>query len=279
MVKPSLRTYLATALAVLATAIMTSRALAHATLVCSEPADNAVLAELPRETRLWFSEPISPQFSTAEILDINGQSAKPTGLHVDPTEPGLMILSLPDLPAGLYSVRWKVLSEADGHFTQGLFVFGVGENVDMSAVAAAEPPAPLPLPETVLRWLNFTALMTLAGAVAIAHLVLAQAESPSPVDLPLARTQRAARRRVLAWGVWCAGLALVAGLGLLIWQVVTLMGSLPEPRNESTYATESIADIEQYPPGLGSHRAGGRTRHATSYLLWGRSPQRFVGAA
>lgn len=220
----SLRTWLAVVLALLASTVVTTVVLAHATLLRSEPADNAVLPEAPREVRLWFSEAVSPEFSTAQILDINGQPIKISGIRVDPTEAELMILSLPELPSGLYSVRWKVLSEADGHFTQGLFVFGVGEAVDMAAAAVPEPGTSLPLPEVLLRWLNFSVLMALTGALGVAYLVLAPAKSSSGLDLSIAT----ARRRVLGWGMWCSALALVVGLGLLIWQVVTLLGTLPE---------------------------------------------------
>ena len=120
---------------------------AHAALVRSDPPDNAILAEAPTEIRMWFNEIISPEFSTARLLNINGEEIKLQGLRRDPDDPMLLIMMLPEIPDGVYSVNWKVLSEADGHFTQGLLVFGVGQNADLGTVTTSETQEGLPLAE------------------------------------------------------------------------------------------------------------------------------------
>ncbi len=199
---------------------------AHATLLRSDPTDNAVLVEPPAEARLWFSEAISTQFSSAQILDINGHVVRHLSLEVEPAE-RLLILTLPNLQPGLYSIRWKVLSEADGHFTQGLLVFGVGEGVDPDQVIAPASESSLPLPEVWLRWLNFSALMTLVGAVVVSLTVLA---SPAQGNRQTAVTlvRRVAQQRTLALAAGMSGLAWLVGLGLLVWQVTTVLAILPE---------------------------------------------------
>ncbi len=224
------RWLLAVGLAVLVATAVTPIVLAHANLVRSDPAANAILADPPQEIRLWFSETISPEFSSAQLLDINGRPVKLTGIRVDAADPTLMILTLPDLSAGLYSVRWRVLSATDGHFTQGPLVFGVGEGINMESAVVAEPEIALPLPEILLRWLNFSGLMGLVGAVAMAYLVLKPSGHAAAVDTAIA----AARRRLLVWAIGCAGLALVGGLGLLVWQISILLETLPE--NASVWA-------------------------------------------
>jgi len=212
--------WLAVGFALTTILVTTPGAQAHATLVRSDPANSAILPDPPPEVRLWFSESISAEFSTAQILDAKGQAIQPTNIQVDPTDPRLMILTLPELAPGLYSIRWKVLSESDGHFTQGPIVFGVGQGVQMSA-ASSQPAPELPLPEVALRWFNFSALMGLVGAVAIAFLVL------KPGLLPH-NFYHATRQRVLRWAGWWAGLALLAGVGLLVWQVITVLQTLPD---------------------------------------------------
>jgi len=211
-------------LAALIAAIFPAQALAHASIVRSEPPDNAVLAVAPSEVWIWFNEPISPRFSSAQLLDVNGQSLPISAIRVDPSEGGLMVLSLPALPDGLYSVRWKVLSEADGHFTQGLLVFGVGEGVDVGAAARTEVRPSLPWPEVLLRWLNFGVLAALVGALAVAYMVLAPGAAPPEVR----ELVGLARQRDLRWAAGCSGLALLVGLGLLSWQIATLTSTLPE---------------------------------------------------
>lgn len=213
-------------LALLVAVAATPIVLAHASLVRSDPADNSILANPPKEIRLWFSEAISPEFSTVDILDISGRRIKPTGIRIDPTEPDLMVVTLPRLSPGLYSVRWKVLSKTDGHFTQGPIVFGVGQGVDMDAAATISTGAEIlpPLPEVLLRWLNFGLIMSLVGAVAVAYIVL-NPRHARPDTRPLLRV---ARSRVLGWARWCALLGLPVGLGFLAWQVAILLNTLPE---------------------------------------------------
>lgn len=206
-------------------AVLPSGALAHAALVRSDPAANTVLTEPPPEIRLWFSEAISPDFSSAQILDINSQPVKDVALRVNPAE-NLLILTPPPLPEGLYSVRWKVLSEADGHFTQGLLVFGFGAGVDLNNAAALETETTIPLPEVLLRWLNFTILLTLVGGMAMAYLILRP--TPGNDESAVTKMRRAAYRRVVGLATICSGLAIVIGLGLLLWQMGTLAGALPE---------------------------------------------------
>jgi len=126
-------------LLVLATA--PSAVWAHATLVRSAPADGAVLAEAPREVRLWFDENISPAFSSAQLLDSKSQPIELAGIRTDPSDPTQLILSLRELPAGVYSLLAKTLSEADGHVSRSFLVFGVGEEASRDAAACRAPGA------------------------------------------------------------------------------------------------------------------------------------------
>lgn len=222
------RNWLLTLLTTVVAALVPSAAFAHAILIRSDPADNAILSDPPAEIRLWFNETISVDFSSAQILDINGQPLPGVSVRVDPAE-NLMIVTPPKLPNSLFSVRWKVLSATDGHFTQGLLVFGVGEGVKPGSQAPIETTESVPWPEVVLRWLNFAALLALAGSVAVAYLVLGPTRIPSkPEETLIAPVRQAARRRVLALAAVLAGAALLVGGGLLTWQVITLLPTLPE---------------------------------------------------
>ena len=212
-------------LAILMSVNLTPAVQAHANLVRSDPADGANLTESPPEIRLWFDEAISSQFSSAQLFDVNSQPVESISIKADPGDPKLLVLTLPELPPGVYSVLWKVLSETDGHFSQGLLIFGVGEEVNLGAAGAVVTRTPPPpLPEVMLRWFNFSLLAGLVGAMAIVYLVLAPAGHGSGSEQTV---RRAAQLRVLGWAGWCAGLALLAGLGLFIWQTVALLETLP----------------------------------------------------
>lgn len=201
---------------------------AHAVLVRSEPADSAALVEPPKTIRLWFNEPLSAEFSSAEILDIHSQPVEIISIHIDAADPNLMVLALPELAPGLYSIRWKVLSEADGHFTQGPLVFGVGETADFSSIAPIETTSIAPFPEVVLRWMNFALLLSLAGGIAMTYLVLTPATAGLNRNELSMIVQQAAQRRTLLLSIFSGLAALIVGFGLLSWQVVTLLKTLPD---------------------------------------------------
>jgi copper transport protein len=203
----------------------TDEALAHAGLVRSDPADNSILSEAPSEVRLWFNEPVSAEFSSVQIFDVHGQPVKLAGLHRDPADPALLVATLPaGLAEGVYSVNWRVLSEADAHFTQGLMVFGLGEGADVGAAAGGQVESSAPLAEVLLRWLNYGLLTALIGALAARYLVLTRMQRDPGVGPHLV----AAQGRALRWAMWAGVAALAVGLGLLLYQSLALMLTLPE---------------------------------------------------
>ncbi|MBP8001375.1 MAG: copper resistance protein CopC/CopD [Chloroflexi bacterium] len=209
---------------VIVTTLSTTRPVsAHAALLRSEPGENAILSAPPTEVRLWFTEPISPQFSGAQLLDTEGTRLE-IHLATDETQNNLLIIGLPPIEDGVYSVLWRVHSTADGHFTQGLFVFGVGAGANVSAAASPAPVTPIAWPEVALRWLNFTFLLGLIGAAAINFFVLKPAHSPEPLASILYQTQR----RIWHWGWWWCVAGLIVGLLWLAWQTTQLKSSLPE---------------------------------------------------
>ena len=213
---------------VLLTTVLPADVWAHATLVRSAPANGAILAEAPQEVLLWFDENISPRFSSAQILNFNSQPVALAGIHTAASDPKQLILRLRELPHGVYSVLAKTLSEADGHVSRSVLVFGVGKkaNLDTAVVVATEGVPPLP--EVGLRWGNFILLVALVGAVAVVPLVLLPAGASLSAAPAVATVLAIAVRRVQVWACGCAGLAVLVGLGLLLWQAITLGATLPE---------------------------------------------------
>jgi copper transport protein len=209
------RDVLMVSLALSASLALASPALGHAILERSEPADGAVLDEPPEEVRLWFSDEVAPDLSGAVLLDGDGRRVGSTVTRIDPSRPGLIILNVPQLGDGAYTIEWKAFAEDDGHLLRGSLVFRVGAG---PPPAPAGPPAPEGLPsraEAVLRWLYLAAVVSVTGAIAVAGWVLPGGRDGREAD-------RAARRRVIAWGTLAAAAALVAVIGLLGHEVVTL---------------------------------------------------------
>src|SRR6266581_6244296 len=98
---------------------------AHAVLLCSDPAADAILRVAPKQVRLWFSENLSPSFSTAEVLNAaNQQRVDRHDAHISPSNATEMDVSLPPaLSPGVYVVIWRSFSSDEGHILGGSFLF------------------------------------------------------------------------------------------------------------------------------------------------------------
>jgi copper transport protein len=145
-------------------------AAAHANLASSDPADGAELAGAPAQVTMTFTEPPDSELSKVLVLNAAGQEVQSGPAAAGP-EPRSLVVPLPgDLPDGVYTVSWQVVSTADGHLTANAFSFGVG--VAPGAGSTAPPHATSPSP-SVLSILGRTSLyvgITMAIGTAFAGL-------------------------------------------------------------------------------------------------------------
>jgi methionine-rich copper-binding protein CopC len=98
---------------------------AHSDLLRSSPISDTVLSASPGEIIFFFSEPVVVETSDVQLVDA---ADAPYDLndfhhHGDATNPGLGVQ--PNLPSGVYTVRWNVISATDGHPASGSFSFEV----------------------------------------------------------------------------------------------------------------------------------------------------------
>lgn len=108
----------------MAIAWMPLEAHAHAKLVKSEPARRAVLKHSPPQVRLWFNEKLEPSFCVLRVTDAAGKPVTDRAARVAQPEGRLLILELPALAEGTYTVAFEVLS-IDGHTVKSAFAFSV----------------------------------------------------------------------------------------------------------------------------------------------------------
>ena len=96
-------------------------ALAHATLLRSDPSDGAVVAQAPSMLTLTFNEPVSPI-----SLKLMGEGGHTVELRGVTARGEALIVTLPGpLPEGTHLLSWRVIS-ADGHPVGGALTFSVG---------------------------------------------------------------------------------------------------------------------------------------------------------
>ena len=99
-------------------------ALAHAALVKTEPPRRAVLAKAPTQVRLWFNEEIESAYASLVVLDTGKNPVTEVKPQLAPDDQKSIVLPLPELAPGKYSVKFRVLS-LDGHVIQSSFDFTV----------------------------------------------------------------------------------------------------------------------------------------------------------
>lgn len=120
------RLLVAALLAVCLTFILPGIGEAHAILLRSDPAKDAVLAVAPDQVRMWFSEALNPTFSTAAVVNGANQRVDNGNAHVSPTDASEMDVNLqPNLPPAVYVVVWRSDANDDGHILTGSFLYTV----------------------------------------------------------------------------------------------------------------------------------------------------------
>lgn len=158
-------------LALLLALAISSVALAHAALVRSDPAANAVLEHAPTQITIEFSEPIEPRLSKIDVLYGDGSIADNNDTWRDPGNPNVMHVSLKESRDGTYIVSWRALSEVDGHVTSGSYVFSVGQPIDPTKQVGQESGAVTSPLDMLARALTFIGQAVIAGVVAFRWLV------------------------------------------------------------------------------------------------------------
>jgi copper transport protein len=98
---------------------------AHAYLLSSNPADQAVLSRAPDQITMKFSEQLDPEWVSLKLSG-TGSAPIPLEVHVSPHDPYVLIAHLPRLGNGGYALRWSAISE-DGHPVGGVIRFAIGK--------------------------------------------------------------------------------------------------------------------------------------------------------
>jgi methionine-rich copper-binding protein CopC len=130
MMNPAIRLVTLLGLSAVWLVLLCIPALAHARLLETYPAEEAVLAESPQQVQLRFNEPIEAEFS-------------PLKVRISPNDATLLVIDLAEpLSKGSYTVEWRVTS-ADGHPVNGTYRFAVGDSTTGSKGGAGKPIEPI----------------------------------------------------------------------------------------------------------------------------------------
>jgi copper transport protein len=156
---------------------------AHAVLLETSPADDAVLARAPDAVRLRFSEPVRP--ITVRVLDV-GRNVELELAALEATNGEVRVAFGQPLADGTYVVSWRV-SSLDLHPVSGAFVFDVGAGAGRRPQAA--PPsahdAAWQVAAAAARALWYGVLLIAAGLALFPVLIRAPQELRPALRRPL----------------------------------------------------------------------------------------------
>ena len=110
-------------------------ALAHASLVTSDPANGSTITT-PYTLTATFAEETDPARSTLVVENSAGAQVATGAVNAD--DQTKMTAQLPALPDGVYTVRWTTVTPDDNGVERGTFTFNVG------SVSATPVPTPAP---------------------------------------------------------------------------------------------------------------------------------------
>jgi len=192
---------------------------AHAVLQRATPPPDSSLTTSPAEVALVFSDPVVPGLSTAKVEDRTGTTVSKAPLLAQ--DGRTLTVPTGTLAPGVYTVRWRVLSAADGHATSGFFLFGVGTRAPDGARADTGAVAPSTT-HVVIRWVSFAAAILLAGTVFFQTIVLVPGLTQlDPQDASLVQIGAGRLLRAVVVG---SAVALLAGLvGEFLVEATTLL--------------------------------------------------------
>ncbi len=120
----SLKYVVAGAVMAIAMCVYAAPALAHSMLVKAEPPRRAVLTKAPTQVQLWFNEEIEGDYASLVVLDTEKHPVTEIKPQLAPDDRKSIVLPLPELTPGKYSVKFRVLS-VDGHVVESYFDFTV----------------------------------------------------------------------------------------------------------------------------------------------------------
>jgi methionine-rich copper-binding protein CopC len=101
-----------------------SPAFAHAFLERANPPVGASVDASPQELSIQFTEGVEPVFSKIEVDSADGAAVATGTPHLAPDNNRRLVIDLPKLPPGTYTVIWHATS-VDTHKTEGNYKFTV----------------------------------------------------------------------------------------------------------------------------------------------------------
>ncbi len=99
-------------------------AMAHASLVKSDPPRRAILTVPPKQIQLWFNEKVEGAYASVVVRDENKNAVTENSPEIVADDPKSIVLKLHEIESGRYTVHYRVMS-VDGHVIESNYDFNV----------------------------------------------------------------------------------------------------------------------------------------------------------
>ncbi len=106
--------------------ISPSSVFAHAIMVKSQPEQNAILTVSPKQIDVWFNDKVGSEYKALAVIDSSGNRVDNKDATQELLDGSHLYCSIPNLPKGTYTVRYRVVS-LDTHIVTGKFQFTIKE--------------------------------------------------------------------------------------------------------------------------------------------------------
>ncbi len=167
-------------LAVVATLALAPAALAHSTLLETEPARDSIVQHSPKRVLLRFDEPVETALGSITVYDGEGERVD-AGKILRPGPESVAVAINRELERGTYTVAWRVIS-ADSDPIKGAWVFHVKKPGAQPGGIAAQVLEDTPFVTSVFylggRFLDFALMLACVGGVVALAFALQSASEP-----------------------------------------------------------------------------------------------------
>ena len=119
-----IRNSVACAAAITTLVLSPTLAFAHGKLESATPSAGSTVDASPESLRLTFNEDLESSFSMIKVVDSSGVPATKEKAKVDASNPRVLMVAVPKLAPGSYTVQWAVMTH-DAHKTKGTYTFAV----------------------------------------------------------------------------------------------------------------------------------------------------------
>jgi methionine-rich copper-binding protein CopC len=96
----------------------------HAIMVKSQPEENATLTVSPKQIDVWFNDKVGGEYKALAVIDSTGNRVDNKDVQQELLDPSHLYCTIPTLPAGTYTIRYRVVS-IDTHIVTGKFQFTI----------------------------------------------------------------------------------------------------------------------------------------------------------